>query len=1015
MVIHSLRLLVCILFCLLQVISSQEQTVTGSYSITNYNSDNALPQNSINGMAFDKNGFLWLATKKGIVRFDGKNFREYNSENCPVVTEDEYSLPQKVPGLDNVHFKQVNNSQTVLVATNNGRVERDSLLSGLSCQFTTSNNHLFYSASIRKSRSVKNNPGRYNQLLDKLNFSKGLVTINEKQAYFKDNNECYFLDEQAGSITALPEITGHSLKLQFSVEDVFIYVDDLYRIYTYKNGILQKELTLTGKLRQLLVQAAGVDPDPVMASLKIRRDGNHTLLACRDTFYLIQITNNVLDCRILAANAPVKDIKCMVYDEGSETLFIGTITSGLYVLKLHEFERLFFAPHQFMVNSQFAQIELPGGSVLTTTGILNRHNKGNLLYPGTHDSDKVAMLKATDGTIWYCENDSLKRTDVQRRTTSAIKYIGDMLTGIIESENKEIIYSTPNKLCLRQGKRDTILLDNPPLFQGADIQTIREISRNIIWVGTSKGLFAYDLSRHLLSKLPSLNTVSVAVIHIARDSSIWIGTYGQGFYKFYKNNFIRMPADTRKSLAIVHCLLEDRQGYFWIPTNKGLFRVTKKELDNYAGGNPEPVYYYYIDKSYGFGSNEFNGRCTPCGIKMDDGRFSFPSLDGLVQFIPDSVHLPLPDKGIFIDLITSDGKSSPLKDKLEESQDSNRLVFDICSPYFGSKINLRPEYAIKEIDSTWYPVDEDGRLTLTKLPKGVYTLVVRKQDSYAHYTYKTIGLTILPYWYETVWFRLLSGGLAIGVFLVFFRIRYNSQVKRAELLEQKVAVRTEQLSESNRVKELMIAAILHDLRSPLRFLHILAQRMYNKYKTTTELSGILFQFQNATNDLYDFTQDFFVFTNMQKEGFVINGERIVLRKIVNDIISFYEVGANIQKNIFINRVPEDIILHTDAGLLTMVIRNLADNANKYTDGGEIMIEATQDMSATRIIITDTGTSMNRELAMRIQNKTYNPVENGHGWGYKIIIEIMTRLGGAIAIDTNDGKGNKITITFAKMR
>jgi signal transduction histidine kinase len=1006
MVAHAFRCLLLLLCCLLKGISSKEQMLTGGFSLSTYNNDNALPQNSIMGMAFDRNGFLWLATNMGMVRFDGKNFREYNWYNCPVVTFDEYSLPQPEPGVGAVHFKQVNNTPQVLTVSENGSIEHDSLRSTVPCQFTTSNNHLFYSNAIREK-----NAGKYKPVLDKLPFTKGLLTINEKQAYFKDGNECYFLDEYAGSITPLPEITGHALTLQFAVGDVYFYVDDLYQVYAYRNGVLQKNVAITGTVRRLLVQLAAVDPNPVMSSLKIRRDGSHTLFVCNDTFRLMHLGNNVLDCKILAAHAPINDIKCMAYDTDNETLFVGTTTSGLHVLKLHQFERLFFDSRRMGVNSRFAQLEIAGGKIFTTAGILTRYNQRNLLFPPSQEADKVAMLKASDGTIWHCENDTLKRTDIYLRTSIPVQYLGDRLTAIAETIDKGIVYTTPHKLGLRIGNKDTVLLNDPPLLQGADILAVRETSRNMIWLGTLKGLFAYDLLRHTLTRLPLLNDALITGIYVAKDSSTWIGTFGQGFYKYYRNRFIRMPADIKKGLLFVNCFLEDRQGYFWLSSIKGLFRVAKKELDAYAGGSPEQVYYYYIDKDHGFTINEFNASCTPCALIMTDGRFSFPSLDGLIQFHPDSVQLPQPDNPIFIDRVTVDNESILIKDHVEESQDSNRLVFNISSPYFGNKANLRLEYAIPEIDPAWYPVDESGRLTLTKLPKGVYTLSVRKQESYAQYKYKTIRLTILPYWYETTWFRLLAGGLAIGAFLLFFRARYNTQVKRARLLEQKVAERTEQLSESNRVKELMITAILHDLRSPLRYLHILARRMYDDHKTTSDLPRLLLQFQHTTNDLYDFTQNFFVFTNMQKQGFTIHREKIVLRKMIGDIISLYEVGANIRKNRFINQVPANIILHTDTSLLTMVMRNLVDNANKYTDEGEIHIDAIQDLACTRITMTDTGEHMDRELAKRIQDKTYNSMENGHGWGYKIIMEILPRLNGTISIDTNAGNGNKITITL----
>lgn len=239
------------------------------------------------------------------------------------------------------------------------------------------------------------------------------------------------------------------------------------------------------------------------------------------------------------------------------------------------------------------------------------------------------------------------------------------------------------------------------------------------------------------------------------------------------------------------------------------------------------------------------------------------------------------------------------------------------------------------------------------------------------------------------------------------------QVKSEELLQQKVEERTRQLSELNRVKEMLITVMLHDLRSPLKFLHILASSLYSKYKTATdnELVQMLSQFQSATNVIYDFIKDFFVFNNLQKEGFVINRERIVLRQLVSNIISFFEVGARIQKNTFLNLIPEHIILDTDASLLSLVLRNLADNANKHTSGGTITINATQEANTIRIMVKDAGERMNKELVTRILNKSYDPGKQEMGWGYKIIIETLTRLQGTIDIVSDNSPGNTIIIAF----
>ena len=112
-------------------------------------------------------------------------------------------------------------------------------------------------------------------------------------------------------------------------------------------------------------------------------------------------------------------------------------------------------------------------------------------------------------------------------------------------------------------------------------------------------------------------------------------------------------------------------------------------------------------------------------------------------------------------MILDEKKVAP-SDHFEQDQDSGPLVFVISSPYYGNPVNLHLEYSIKELDNNWHRVNNDGKLVLTGLHKGRYTLIVRKQDSYAHYSYGTAQWIILPYWYETIWFRLLVSGAIIG-------------------------------------------------------------------------------------------------------------------------------------------------------------------------------------------------------------------------------------------------------------
>jgi signal transduction histidine kinase len=900
-------------------------------------------------------------------------------------------------------------SHRLLTVTADYRLQEDSLLSANPYQCHRWSNCLFSYDHLFKKWG--HDATSFKGLLNKLDLNGDVVTENERQAYVRKDSDCYYLNDNTADVQLLTEIDGHALKIQFMVGDLFFYVDRQNRFYAFKQGRWQKKIACSDRLRDIFSQAES-GAYPSQYTVNALRDTSHTFLVYKGNILLLNVRNGVLDFEVLASNTSIRNISCMIYDDVYHVLYIGTATSGLYILKKYQFRQFSFTGDNYAINSLYAQVEAADGRILTSSGVLIRNRAVNIPAPGLYD--RPALLRSSDGYIWYSNYDALKKIDTSLRNPVTVQYLGGWLMAITEAGNKDILYCTLHTLFRRRGNDVTVLLDTPAMMQKADIQVIREIYPNDLWIGTSMGLFSYDLVHHTLRRL-GLPTASVRVIFKASDGSIWIGTYGQGYYKYTGGRYMKMPLDAGNYLATTHCFMEDKQGYFWLSTNKGLFRVARKELDSYASGNRDNVFYYYFDKSSGFATNEFNGGCTPCGIVTRDGHFSLPSLDGLVQFNPDSIFIVPPNHPVFIDRIVVNGKQAPAGGYIEEKQDAGPLSFAISSPYFGHPANLHLEYSIPELDSKWRPVNEDGKLVLTGLHKGRYTLQVRKQERYGLYIYQTVRWTILPYWYETMWFRLLMAVMVIGVFFFIFWMRYDRQEKRARLLEQKVAERTEALSESNAVKQKMIAIILHDLRSPLRFLHLLAAHIAENYQKTSakELANLLIRFRNATRGLNEFAQDFVVWTTAQKEGFVVRQERIVLCEIVEEIVSLYEPATNISNNTVLSQVPAAVTLVSDPHILKLIIRNLVDNANKYTINGEIKMEAMQDASTVRIIITDTGQRMGKDLVAEIFNNTYQSHSASHGFGYKIIFELLAKIQGKLAIDSPGDTGNRITLTFPK--
>lgn len=1021
---HVLSLLLAC-FLLLHAAVGEGQPAPPGYSVINYNSDNGLPQNSINDMVFDRNGFLWLSTEMGVVRFDGKNFREYNTENTPVLPTNRCALISTETSTGKVLIEPIFVSHQVFTINARYELERDTTLPDDPYQSHVWNNKIFYFERIYNKWG-----SQYPALFYRLDYDPWVFTVNERQAYVWKKGTAYYMDDGQAELKQLEEVNGRKIRWQFLLGDLFVCQDDHNQTFAYKAGMLQRQIDCSERLKRFLEdnesKMEGVpetpksDPrqsamglDPEQTPVKIIRDTGHTFLVCQGNILVLGLRGNRLDYDTLVTGTAINDIDCLFYDEVAQIVYIGSATNGLYILQHHQFDRLAFHDHRYIINSLYAQAQLPDGRILTASGILSPDSARTVAFP--RGRDRQSLLITEDDSVWFSAGDTLKKTDIHLHGVRNVEYLGSWVSAILETRNKDVVYATPHKLFLRRGETEITLLDHPGQLRNASIQTILEIAPGQLWIGTSKGIFAYDTGRRLLDTIrgetPDLARASITHLYASGDGSIWIGTYGQGFYRYDRGRFVRMPLDAAGNLATAHAFMEDSQGYFWIPTNKGLFRVAKADLDDYAEGKKDRVFYYYLDKSLGLASNEFNGCCTPCGIVTREGLFSLPSLDGLIQFDPDSVRINIPNKPIFLDRVLADGREVPVPDPFVQPQDSAYLVFSISSPYFGNPANLHLEYSIAELDDKWRPVDKDGQLILTGLTKGKYTLTIRKQEGYKRYAYKTIRLTILPYYYQTTWFCCIVVGLALGAFFLLFRVRYNIQVRKAEELEEKVAERTRELSESNSVKETIISIILHDLRSPLRFLHMMTKQVHERFRfmPEAELSKSLLEFRNASSLLYNFTQDFLLWTNTQKEGFHISRERIVLREIIREIISLYKVAADMHTNTLVNEVSRDIVCYADANILKLIIRNLVDNANKQMSGGRITVTAVQTPAYTQVVIMDTGPGMNNALIEKILRGVPGSFDLNQGWGYRIILELLGRIGGEIAIDNTQARQNKIII------
>ncbi len=257
----------------------------------------------------------------------------------------------------------------------------------------------------------------------------------------------------------------------------------------------------------------------------------------------------------------------------------------------------------------------------------------------------------------------------------------------------------------------------------------------------------------------------------------------------------------------------------------------------------------------------------------------------------------------------------------------------------------------------------------------------------------------------------LSAG-AIALITFFFLYRMNKQRK---IIEKQNA----SLEALNNTKDQIFSIIGHDIKKPVlafRGLHDkLSYLIENKqYDNLLRLSKSIDQEAVQLNKL---TDNLLSWALLQKEVLVVNEEHISLQSVVEEVMSLFKSFADNKSIALKNDIP-DITIKADRYALSTIIRNLIDNAIKYSDEGDtVELIANQNNDQVKLKIKDTGMGIPKEklpgIFLLSKNKSTDGAndEKGTGLGLHIVKELVVKCKGKIQVESELNKGTVFTLSL----
>lgn len=263
---------------------------------------------------------------------------------------------------------------------------------------------------------------------------------------------------------------------------------------------------------------------------------------------------------------------------------------------------------------------------------------------------------------------------------------------------------------------------------------------------------------------------------------------------------------------------------------------------------------------------------------------------------------------------------------------------------------------------------------------------------------------------------VLAVASSLAVFL-WVRDRYFRLDLAKKELERQVEDLSRKLEYSNGLKQKITMMIAHDLQSPLHFLNVLSDHV-SRFAANNQLSEVKAgteEIKKATGNIHAFVKEVNLWARSQHENFQPAQHSFSFNELAGELQQFFEDMMFLNSNAFVVDCREDVFVYTNRDILKAILRNLIDNANKHTRGGEVRLVFASNENGPLLTVSDNGGGMLASELQKIRRRLSNPVVNApvepnSRLGYQLIADFAHTLGFTMSVKSSKGAGTSVNIS-----
>jgi signal transduction histidine kinase/ligand-binding sensor domain-containing protein len=680
------------------------------------------------------------------------------------------------------------------------------------------------------------------------------------------------------------------------------------------------------------------------------------------------------------------DINCLYQDrEGS--IWIGT-NDGLSRLRKSRF-RLYTTREGLAHNKAAGIIEGRDGTiwVFSDGGGLSAIKDGKIRVfttrEGLASNFGGSLFESHDGSIWAGTANGLSRIRNGRITSFSSGLLAHRYVSAIFEEEQSLIVAIPTLGLFRfqNGRLEPYLADQ--IEESPFIYQAYRARDGTVWLATGAGLVSIKGGHAIfLTHEDGLLDNNVQSIGEDREGNLWMATAKAGVACLKDGRVWTLSMKEGLYDDRVIRILPDKEGNLWMACPRGVFRVTKRQIDDYLNGRITKVDSVAYGMADGMKSSECSYGAQPPGCRSRDGILWFPTTRGVVAVDPAETNFNFLPPPVAIEQLVVDDEALPPTQNLELPPGRRRIEFHFTGLSLLVPQKVRFKYRLEGFDQGWLSAGDRRAAYYTNVPPGRYRFLViaSNNDGVWSQTGASLNLRLKPYFYQTPYFlAIVLAVLALGAVGVY-------KLQMFELKKRYQAV----LKERNR-----IARDMHDTFA--QNLGGVALQLDSIKMQFDDIPPLLLQKLDQTSQMirYSLAEAYRAVRDLRAHILETRGFAEALPEIAEQTTA----GSEVTLDIRLNGTPRKLSTGAEDNLLR-IFQEMMANAVKHARARKISVELRFGPTSLGLKVTDDGCGFEAERAFSLGE--------GH-YGLLGMQERVERLGGRMSLKSQLGQGTEIFV------